>query len=189
MIHVLAIFAVKEGELLLAMARIIGGITVQEDFFGSFSPSVAMLQKPLKTNGPEPFDGCLIGMILQTRERGLRGQGVGFTHDGLKSRIRAQRVGIVAVLVTCSDLINPLTQHLMSMVLDEHRIAPLLTQSTKSLCERQLRVKLAQEQKTAVARDLTAVKIQDDFWLKTEGKLIMTPCSHRSSVCCERLVW
>jgi hypothetical protein len=76
----------------------------------------------------------------------------------------------------------------MGLMLDEHRITPLIY-SPKSLGEHQLRFKLAQEQKTAITRDLTSVKIHNDFGLKTKGELIMTLGSHRSSVCCERLVW
>ena len=148
-----------------------------------------MLQEPLKSNGSHPFDGLPIGVILQARECGLRGQRIGFADDGLKGGIATQRVGIVAVLISCGDLINSLTQHLMGVMLDEYRITPLVTQSPKSLGERQLGVKLAQEQKTAVAGDFAAVKVENDFALKTEGELIMTLCSHRSSVCCERLVW
>ena len=148
-----------------------------------------MLQKPLKSNDSQPLDGLPIGVILQARERGLRGQRIEFPHDGLKRGIVAQGVGVVAILVACGDLINSLTQHLMGVVLDEHRITPLVTHSPNSFGQRQLGVKLAQEQKTAVARDLTTVKIKNDFWLKTKGKLIMTLCSHRSSICCERLIW
>src|SRR5262249_30771649 len=68
-----------------------------------------MVQKPLKTHGAQPFDGLLVGVILQTRERGLRGQKIGFTNDGLKRGIAAQCISVVAVLVACADLINSLT--------------------------------------------------------------------------------
>jgi hypothetical protein len=43
-----------------------------------------MLQQPLKSNGSHPLDGLPIGVILQARECGLRGQGIGFADDGLK---------------------------------------------------------------------------------------------------------
>jgi hypothetical protein len=148
-----------------------------------------MLQKPLKTHGAKPFDGLLIGLILQARERGLRGQRIGFTNDGLKRRIIAQCVGVVAVLVACGDLINSLTQHLMGVMLDEQRITPVIEKPRKSFRERQLRIKLPQQQKSRVAGDLTAVKVENDLRLKTKPKLIMTLCSHRSSVCCARLIW
>ena len=148
-----------------------------------------MLQKPLKTHGAKPFDGLLIGLILQARERGLRGQRIGSTNDGLKGRITAQGVGVVAVLVACSDLINSLAQHLMGVMLDEQRITPVIEKPRKFFCERQLPVELAQEQKARVAGNLAAVKVENDFRLKTKRKLIMTLCSHRSSVCCARLIW
>jgi hypothetical protein len=77
----------------------------------------------------------------------------------------------------------------MGMVLDEQRITPVIEKPAKSFRERQLRVKLAQEQEARVAGDRTAVKVEDDLRLKTKRKLIMTLCSHRSSVCCARLIW
>jgi hypothetical protein len=77
----------------------------------------------------------------------------------------------------------------MGVVLDEQRITPVVEKPSKSFRERQLRVKLAQEQKTRVAGNLAAVKVDNDFRLKTKGKLTMTLCSHRSSVCCVRLIW
>jgi len=122
-----------------------------------------MLQKPLKTHGAQPFDGLLVGVILQARERGLRGQGIGFTNDGLKGRITAQCVGVVAVLVACSDLINSLTQHFMGVVLDEQRITPVIEKPSKSFRERQLPVKLAQEQKARVAGNLAPLKSRTIF--------------------------
>ena len=51
----------------------------------------------------------------------------------------------------------------MGVVLDEQRITPVIEKSTKPLGERQLRVELAQEQKTRVTGDLTAVKIKNDL--------------------------
>jgi hypothetical protein len=37
--------------------------------------------------------------------------------------------------------------------------------------------------------DLAAVKVENDLRLKTEPKLGMTLCSHRSSASCARLMW
>src|SRR4029077_10485512 len=67
--------------------------------------------------------------------------------------------------------------------------SPVVEKPVEFLCECELRIELAQEQKTRVTGDLTTVKIDNDFPLKTKRELIMTLCSHRSSVCCERLVW
>jgi len=185
----LAVFAVEEGELLLAVARIVGRVRIQEDFLGNVSLGVPMPDKPPKTEGAKPIDGLLVGVILQARERRLRGQRIGFADDGLKGGIASQRVGVVAVLIACGDLVDPLTEHLVDVVLDKDRMAPVVNETPKPLGERQLLVKLAQEQKSRVAGDLATVKIQDDFGLKTERELIMTLCSHRSSVGCGRLVW
>src|SRR5262245_43001638 len=179
----------KEGKLLLAVAGIVGGIGVQYDFLGSFSLAVGMVQKPLMTHGAQPFDGLLVGMLLQPLERGLRGPRIAFTNDGLKRVIAAQSINVVAVLVACADLINSLTQHLMGVVHDEQRITPIVEKPGKFFRERQLRIELAQQQKARVAGDLTPIKIENDLRLKTKPELIMTLCSHRSSVCCERLVW
>ena len=148
-----------------------------------------MVQKPLKPHSTKPFDGLLVGVIFQARERGLRGQGIGFTHKGLKGGIVAQRVGVVTVLVARADLINSLAQHLMGVMLDEQRITPVVEKPVEFLRERELHIKLAQEQEARVASDLAAVKIDNDFRLKTKRELSKTLCSHRSSVCCVRLIW
>lgn len=76
----------------------------------------------------------------------------------------------------------------MGVVLDKQRIAPVVEKPLEFFRQRQLRIKLAQEQKTAVTGNLAAVEIENDLRLKTKRELIMTLCSHRSSVCCERLV-
>lgn len=146
-----------------------------------------MFQKPLKTRQAKPLDGWLIGMIFQARERGLRSQRSGFTHDGLKRGIETQRSRVITVLVACGNLINSLTKHLMGLVLDESPMTPVVEDPVELFGERQLGIKLAQEQKTAVRGDVAAIEIENDFWLKTKRELIKTLCSHRSSVCCERL--
>ena len=148
-----------------------------------------MLDKPLKTNRAQPLDRLPVGVILQAGERGLRGQGVGFADDGLKRGIASQRVGVVLILVACGDLIDPLREHFIGLVVDEQRIAPVVNQSPKPLGKPQLLVKLAQEQKARVAGDLAAVKIENDFCLKTEPELAMTLCSYRSPFRCARQMW
>ncbi len=88
-----------------------------------------------------------------------------------------------------SDLIDSLTQHLMNMMLDKNRMAPVVKNPVEVFCERQLRIELTQEQKTAVRGDLTAVEIENNFRLKAKRELSKTLCSHRSSVCYLRLIW
>src|SRR4051794_34526407 len=106
-----------------------------------------MFQKPLKPHGAKALDRFLIGVIFQARERGLRGQRIGFTHNGLKGRLNAQRISVVTILVACSDLTDSLAEHLMGMVLDENRMAPVLEDPVEFVRECQLRIKLTQEQK------------------------------------------
>jgi hypothetical protein len=77
----------------------------------------------------------------------------------------------------------------MGVVLDENRMAPVVAKPGKFFCERQLRIELAQEQKTGVSGDLAAIEIENNFRLKTKRELSKTLCSHRSSVCCARLIW
>jgi hypothetical protein len=76
----------------------------------------------------------------------------------------------------------------MSLVLDKSWMAPVGKNPIEFFCERQLRVELSQQQKTRIAGQLAAVKIENDFRLKTERELRNTLCSHRSSVNCARLV-
>ena len=85
-----------------------------------------MLHKPLKTKPVKPSDALPVSVIFQARERGLRGQRIGFTDEGLKGRIVSQRVRVIAVLVACRDLVDPLTEHLISVVFDEPRMALVL---------------------------------------------------------------
>jgi hypothetical protein len=148
-----------------------------------------MLQKPLKTEIPQPHDGLPVGMSLQARQRRLRSQRLVFTQQALKTRIQAQPLGVIAVLVTCRDLVNPLAKHLLSLVINKIRVSPVVKNSPKLFRKSQLLIKLAQQQQTTVARNLAAVKIENNLRLKTEPELIMTLCSHRSSVFCLRLMW
>lgn len=80
---------------------------------------VTMRDEPLKTKLAEPSDAWPVGVILQARQRGLRGQWISFPDDGLKGRIVSQPVGVIAILVACGDLVDSLTKHLISVVFNE----------------------------------------------------------------------
>lgn len=188
-VHVLAILAVEEGKDLLAVAGVVRGVAVQKDLLRDLSFAVAVLKEPLKMEISKPHDALPVGVILQSRERGLGGQGVGFSHNGGEGGIGAKRVRIVTVFIACGDLVDPLAKHLMGMVLNEIRVAPVVKQSPELFGERKLPVKLSQQQQAWIGSDLAAVKIENDFRLKTEPESGMTLCSHRSSFLCAGLMW
>jgi len=188
-IHVLVILAVEEGKDLLSVAGVVGGITVQKDLLGNLSFTVAVLKEPLKAKASKPTDSRPLSVILQSRERWLGSQRIGFAHNRLKGGIGAKRVRIIAVLIACGDLVDPLAEHLMGVVLNKIWVTPVVKQTPKPSRKGQLPIKFPQEQKARVAGDLTTVKIQNNFPLKSEPQLGMTLCSHRPSFHCVRLKW
>jgi hypothetical protein len=72
-------------------------------------------------------------------------------------------VGIGAGLVACTDPLNSLAVSLMGVMLNEERIAPVVTKFPKFFRERHLYAETKQEQNARLTGDITAVKTENDL--------------------------
>lgn len=62
---------------------------------------------------PDQKSGMWLVVVLQPGEHGLAGPCfMVFTNCQSEGRVNPQRIGVVAIFIACSHLINPLTHHL-----------------------------------------------------------------------------
>ena len=112
MIHVLAVGAVEEAELLLAVGGIVGGIEIEQD--------LAALTNLVATETDELLAQQFVGVhqvaggrrVFPAAERGLGAERVAqfLIGDDLQHRIVAQTIGVVGVFVAGHDLVDALPQ-------------------------------------------------------------------------------
>src|SRR5208337_4323700 len=105
-IHVLAVSAVEEAELLLAVGGIVGGVEIEQDLAALANLLAAQSDELL----PQPVVQAhqITGgrRVLPAAEGGLRAQRVAqfLIGDDLQQRIVAQAAGVVGILVAGYDL-------------------------------------------------------------------------------------
>ena len=112
MIHVPAVGAVEEAELLLAVSGIVGGIEIEQD--------LTALANLVATETDELLAQPVVGLhqiatgrrVLPAAERGLGTERVAqfLIGDDLQQGIVAQTIGVVGVFVSGDDLIKALPQ-------------------------------------------------------------------------------
>ena len=129
MVHVTAVEAAVESELLLAVCGVFGGVDVQDDLLRRWPSDVAT--KPLGTLELEAPNRFPAHGILQSRQGRLRGQRrLVSPHHCTKSRISPQERRVVSVLVPGSDLVDPLSQQVSDLVRDVAPITLVTDQAT-----------------------------------------------------------
>jgi len=117
-IHVLAVSAVEEAELLLAVGGIVGGVEVEQNL-AARADLIAAETDELLASGVAQANQVAAGRrILPAAERGLRAQRVAqfLVGDDLQQRIVAQTVGVVGIFVAGDDLIDTLPQQGLRVV-------------------------------------------------------------------------
>ena len=122
-----------KAELLLPMRDVIRAVDVQDDLLGP--ALLAVLQVGLQQPLSQASEILRVHRVLQSRQRGLRSQiRIAFrqpiTH-GLEDGIRAQAVGIVAVLIAGHDLKAALGEQL-NLVADVAAISSVLQAGGKA---------------------------------------------------------
>lgn len=125
--------------------------------------------------------------VFEPRKRWLTGQipvAIRHTpHRDLQRRIAAQKVGIVAVLIAASDLIDPLAQLLNAKVVHLGRIAPVGETAGQPRRQAQPLVYLPDEEHPRIAGQIAAVEIDQHRGGEDTAKaeLRATVC-HRASL-------
>ncbi len=155
------IVAVEERELLLAVRRIVGGVQVEREMARLGEAALVAADKVIDQDSLGRAQPAFAGAILKTRERRLAGE-VGAVRasvaDSLEERLRAQRGGVVAILVALADGEDSLAYQVEQGMLDEQRIAPLDERARQLFRQPQRIVELPQQQHAGVVTDVAVVE-------------------------------
>lgn len=133
---------IEEGQFLLPVGGIVGGIQVNRDPAGMPLEPVAVLRNHRRGQHPaHPIQGPRSPGILKARPRRLRGQSCPGeripAQCQLVHRIVRQPGGIIAVLVPTGQAEYPLAQQIPQFVLDLPRFAPVWQAGRQVLGQRQ----------------------------------------------------
>ena len=93
----------------------------------------------------------------------------------------AESVGVVNVLVSGRDLIQPLADECVKVVRDVAPVSGVGDPADHISTESKLLIEFSNEQQAGIRREGAAGKIDDEFRLESEAKLRITVCSHRTS--------
>ena len=171
-VHMLAVGAVEDAELLLAMRGIVGGVDIQQD--------LAALADLLSTEANELIEQGVVQAhqvagrrcILPAAERGLGAERFSqlLIGDDLQSGIMTQTVGIVGVFVAGDDLIDALPQQRQRVMAHPFIISRVAEQCGPIAGQMMPLVESAQRQQAGVAGDLAAGKITLNGTVAVEGE-------------------
>ena len=149
----------EEAPLLMAVHRIVGGIHVQHNLFGRPLEGGDEGRGQNLVNRPRPIP---FGPVLEAAQRRRAGQSPVAPGRRLQGKVMAQGRVIVQILVAQRNPEYPLAQQI------RHAMAQLapLTRIAKPARHRRRQAKpairLTQQQRTAIARHLTAVETRLD---------------------------
>jgi hypothetical protein len=89
--------------------------------------------------------------------------------------------GVVDVLVSRRDLIQPLADQRVQVVCDVAPVSRVGDPADHIGTELKLLIEFSDEQQAGICGERAAGKVDDEFWLESEPKLAITVCSHRTS--------
>jgi len=161
---VLAVGAVEETELLLAVSGIVGGIEVQQDLAALPDLLAAETDELLPQDVVQAHQVTGRRRVLPAAESGLGAQRVsqGLIGDDLQERIVTQAVGVVGVFVSGDDLVEALPQQRQRVVLNAILVPRIAEQLGQLAGQTMALIEGAQGQKTGIAGNLAAGKIAVD---------------------------
>jgi hypothetical protein len=175
----MAVVAMKERQRLLTVRGVRGGVDIEHHHarvIGQLAHVVG-LELTLKR------DDCpRIDAVLETRERRLGGEpslvlGETVTRDA-PQRVVAKRVCIVLILVAQSDLEDALSHLLESAVHNSPRVTRIGQVRGQPRAHAEYSVELAQQERSAVARNLWRVErhLDPTMRMESEAGLGQTGC-------------
>ncbi len=178
-VHVGVVVPVEEAERLLAVGRILGGVDVQDDLLG-MAPSVVDCAKPLHSLILQEPNRLPVDVVLQARQRRLRGERqLHPLHHGSHRGIVTKVGRVVGVLVSGNDLVDPLPKQTEYVVGDVAPVAIVAHELAQPLRESEPLVELAHQHQPRLARDLATLEVDRKLPLENEAGSTMTLCSHR----------
>ena len=172
-IHVLAVSAVEEAELLLAVGGIVGGIEVEQDLAALADLLAAEADELLTQQVVAAHQIASRGSVLPAAEGGLGAERVAqfLIGDNLQHGIVAQTVGVVGIFVAGDDLIDTLPQQHQRVVVHAILLPRIAEPSGQLTGEMMTLIEGAQGQQTGITGDLAARKIGADGLMTVEGEV------------------
>ena len=150
---------VEQRQLLLTVHGIVRVVDVEHDALGRPCEAAAVEVDLAKADTGERAP---VGKVLQSRERRLThqiGAALWATADrDLQSRIRAQRIDVVAILVAGGNHQHPRPRHIGIAMTDPGRIAVIAEGGADRLGQTQARLDLTQDDETAVRRQAAGIE-------------------------------
>ena len=168
----LAVSAVEEAELLLAVGGIVGGIEIEQDLPALADLVGAEADELLAQPVVEVHQFAGGRHVLPAAERGLRAQRVAelLIGDDLQHGIVAQAVGVVGIFVAGDNLIDALPQQ-GQRVVAYAVVMPRIAEASGHLAGQMMAlIKRSQWQQTGITGDLAAGKIGVDGSMTVEGE-------------------
>jgi hypothetical protein len=146
--------------LLVAMDAIISRIEIEDQLrwrLGKGGDEVVQ-QHAVKSERRLP-----VGPLLEPAERRVAGQGRVALQRGLPHQIMPQRPVVVEILIPLRDPVDTLPQQVDLPVRDVEGIARVGQRGVQSLEQTEPAVRLAQQEDSAIAGDVAALKVGLDF--------------------------
>jgi hypothetical protein len=111
-IHVLAVGAIEEAKLLLAMGRIVGGIQIEQELAVLPDLFATDADKDLQQRVVQAHEIACRRRVLPPAKRGLGTERLSqlLIGDDLQQRIMAQAVSVIGVFVPGDNLVDALPQ-------------------------------------------------------------------------------
>jgi hypothetical protein len=186
------VMAVEEGELLLPVRGIVGGIEVDGDQpSASLEPGAMLADDQIGQRVAQPRQRQGTDGILEAREGGLGSQGGPgeriAVQQPLVDGVVGQPRGIVAVGVATDQPEDPLADEFQDLVLDFAGLAPVPETTGDSRGDPELLIEGLEQHRAPIGAAVLGIELRDHKLVESERDLGYTVCSHRasSSLCAE----
>jgi hypothetical protein len=161
------VVAIEQGQLLIAVGRVVGRIQVDGDASGFAAEPLAMsLDDEIGKCGPESIQGQGTDRVLEAAERRLRSQGIAL--DGIPAkqqlvdRVVRQAGCIVGIGITAGEAKDPLGDEIAKLVGNLPRLPVIAEACRERGCQPQAIVSSLQEHCAPVGAAVLLVEGDDD---------------------------
>lgn len=181
--------SIEEGERLLPMRGIIGGIQVDGDALGPLLQPRPMVRDHRGRQGPaHPGQRPRAHRVLKPRQGGLRGQGGAQhripSHGQFVQRIVRQPGGVVRILVATGQAKDPLAQQIAEWMTDLVGISAIDQTPGQPIGHLELVIQRFEQHRPAIGTGLGLIEPGDhrlQVVVEFERHLRYTVCRHRGS--------
>src|SRR5208337_895145 len=158
---------VKDCILLVPVDGIFGGIYIDDEPPFASAPKEGVGRSADHIfQGFQPVTSCE-DVVLKAREYGLAGPTfMLFTQGQPQCRISTLREAVIAILIACRNLIDPLAEMLKQRMIRMSRRSWIINQRLYTAKDVEPLIHFSHQEKTCIGRDLCALKINADRAVK-----------------------